>query len=133
MHAETAQRTPATARRPDWLVGGAAVAAASGAVFAWAACCALPMALALGGVGFSAAAIAGQRSWITLLAAVVLAAGWGLTWRRARACRLDRGCAPPSRVSILLLSVATALLLTAMAWPRLIEPSVLSAIRAAGV
>lgn len=41
----------------------AAVAAAAGAVFAWAACCVLPMSLALAGLGLGGLGwVAGQRT-----------------------------------------------------------------------
>ena len=116
----------------DALVGWAAVAASAGAVLAWAACCVLPMSLALAGSGMVATAtIAGQRSWLTAAAALILGAGWVLTWRRARACRVDRSCRAPSRLNVALLSGASVLLVAAVAWPGLIEPALLHLILAA--
>ena len=51
----------------------AAVAAAAGAVFAWAACCVLSMSLALAGLGLGGLSrVAGQRTWITLGALAVM-------------------------------------------------------------
>ena len=116
----------------DAVVGWAAVATSAGAVLAWAACCVLPMTLALAGTGMAVTAtLAGQRSWLTVVAALVLAAGWVLTWRRARACRIEPSCRPPSRVNIALLSGASVLLVAAVAWPSLIEPRLLHLILAA--
>src|SRR5258708_32623625 len=83
--------------RLDAVVGWAALATSTGAVLAWAACCVLPMALALAGTGTAATAtIAGQRSWVTGAAALTLAAGWILPWRGAPARGPAPGCPPPS-------------------------------------
>jgi mercuric ion transport protein len=118
--------------RTETLVGWGAIATALGAVLAWAACCVLPMALALAGTSMAAtAAIAGQRSWLTLAAALLLGAGWVLAWRRARACRVDQSCRPPSRLNMALLSGASILLVAAVAWPVFIEPALLHLILAA--
>ena len=108
----------------------AAVAAAAGAVFAWAACCVLPMSLALAGLGLGGLSwVAGQRAWITLAALAVIAVGWVVTWRRARMCRLDSACATPSRLGITLLSAATVLVLLALIWQPIVEPWALALIR----
>jgi len=110
----------------------AAVAAAAGAVFAWAACCVLPMSLALAGLGLGGLSwVAGQRTWITLAALVVIGVGWVVTWRRARMCRLDSTCAAPSRFGIGLLGAATVLVLLALIWQPIVEPWALSLIRSA--
>ncbi|MBC7168715.1 MFS transporter permease [Phenylobacterium sp.] len=110
----------------------AAVAAAAGAVFAWAACCVLPMSLALAGLGLGGLSwIAGQRTWITLAALGVVGMGWVLTWRRARKCRVDSACAAPSRLAVGLLGAATVLVLLALAWQPIIEPWALALIRSA--
>ena len=93
----------------------AAVAAGAGAVFAWAACCVLPMSLALAGLGLGGLSwVAGQRTWLTLAALGVIGMGWVLTWRRVRMCRLDSACAAPSRLGIGLLGAATVLVLLAL-------------------
>jgi mercuric ion transport protein len=128
---ETLRGAPKGTGGRDAVVGWAAVAAAAGAVFAWAACCVLPMGLVLAGVGFSAVAVAEQRSWLTLIAALVLAGGWWVIWRRSRECRLDATCRPPSRLNVVLLGVASLLLLIALAWPQAIEPRLLGLIRGA--
>lgn len=110
----------------------AAVAAAAGAVFAWAACCVLPMSLALAGLGLGGLSwIAGQRNAITLAALIAVGAGWLLTWRRARACRLDSGCPAPSRLGIGLLGAATLLVVLALVWQPIVEPWALALIRSA--
>lgn len=110
----------------------AAVAAAGGAVFAWAACCVLPMSLALAGLGLGGLSlIAEQRNWITLAALAVIGVGWILTWRRARMCRVDSACAAPSRLGIGLLGAATVLVLLALVWQPVVEPWALALIRSA--
>ena len=110
----------------------AAVAAAAGAVFAWAACCVLPMSLALAGLGLGSFGwIAGQRTWITFAALGVIGVGWVLTWRRARLCRIDIACRAPSRLGSAMLGVATALLLLALIWQPIVEPWAMSLIRSA--
>lgn len=118
--------------KPEAGLSWAAVAAAAGAVFAWAACCVLPMALGLAGVGLGSLSwFAGQRTWITLVALAVIGLGWVLTWRRARMCRLDRGCAVPSPLGVGLLAAASVLVLLALIWQPIIEPRALALIRSA--
>lgn len=113
-------------------VGWAAVAASVGAVFAWAACCVLPMSLALAGLGMGGVSwIAGQRTWITLAALGVIGVGWVLTWRRAQMCRTDAACRAPSRLGTGLLGAATVLALLALAWQSFVEPWALALIRGA--
>lgn len=110
----------------------AAVAAAAGAVVAWAACCVLPMSFALAGLGLSGLSwIAGQRTWITLAALGTVGAGWILVWRRARKCRVDAACGAPARLGIVLLGAATVLVLLALIWQPLVEPWALTFIRRA--
>ena len=125
----TTDPTPLS-RRGDTALGWSALAAAGLAVFAWAACCVLPMALAISGMSLAGGAVlAGQRTWFTLGAALVLAAGWWRVWRRRRACAADLSCAPASRLSVNLLGLATALLLLAIAWQPLVEPKALMILR----
>jgi len=113
--------------RPDGDGGKPAETALS-----WAACCVLPMSLALAGLGLGSFGwIAGQRTWITFAALGVVGVGWVLTWRRARMCRTDAACRAPSRLGTAMLGVATALCLLALTWQPIVEPWALSLIRSA--
>ena len=88
-------------RMPEVAVSASAALGGVASVFAWAACCVLPLALSVAGVSFAGAAvIAGARNWLTLLAAVILAAGW-------------------------LLVIASLLIVLSMAWQPYIEPWVM--------
>lgn len=113
-------------------LGWAAATAAVGAVFAWAACCVLPMSLALAGLGLGGLnLIAAQRNAITVAALAVIGLGWLFTWRRARMCRVDGACAAPSPLAIVLLGAATVLVLLALVWQPIVEPWALALIRSA--
>ncbi len=114
------------AGRPEMAVSVTAAVGAAASVFAWAACCVLPLGLSLAGLSFAGAAlIAGMRGWLTGLAIVVLLAGWGLHWRRLRMCRREDACRRPSRLAAGLLVAATVLVMLSLAWQPLIEPWVL--------
>lgn len=127
-----ARRDGAGGKPAETAVSWAAVAAAVGAVFAWAACCVLPMSLALAGLGLGSLGwFAGQRTWFTLTALVTIGAGWILTWRRSRMCRIASACAAPSRLGIGLLGAATLLVLLALIWQPIVEPWALALIRSA--
>ena len=116
----------------DIVVAWSAFSVAALAVFAWAACCVLPLALSIAGLSLAGAAvIAGQRTWLTLATVIVLGAGWWMVWRRRKACRLDAACPAPSRLMTGLLSAATILNGLALAWRPLIEPPLLSLLRTA--
>ncbi|WP_339915423.1 MFS transporter permease [uncultured Brevundimonas sp.] len=107
----------------------AAIGASLAAIVAWAACCVLPLGLAATGVTLAGTAVlANQRGWLTVAAAVILAAGWLMTWRRWHRARLNLGCARPSRLNVILLTVASLLLLIALIWQPLLEPALLSAL-----
>ncbi|WP_421934352.1 MFS transporter permease [Phenylobacterium sp.] len=117
--------------KADLVLGWSAVATASAAVFAWTACCVLPIALSVAGLSLAGTAwIAGQRSWLTIATVLVLGAGWWTVWRRRRACDADSNCRPPSPMTLGLLSAATLLALAALVWRPLIEPWLLSLLRA---
>ena len=108
---------------PEMAVSVSAAAGAAASLFAWAACCVLPLALSLAGVTFAGAAvIAGMRGWLTLVAIAALLAGWALHWRRRQRCRRDASCRRPSRVVFWLLVAATVLVTLSLAWQPIIEP-----------
>ena len=108
---------------PEVAVSASAAIGGVASVFAWAACCVLPLALSVAGVSFAGAAvIAGARTWLTLLAAVILAAGWLLHWRRLRMCRKDASCRRPSRLAFWLRGIASLLIVLSLAWQPYIEP-----------
>lgn len=110
-------------RIPEVAVSASAAIGGVAAVFAWAACCVLPLALSVAGVSFAGAAvIAGARNWLTLVAAVILVAGWLLHWRRLRMCRKDAACHRPSRLAFWLLVIASLLIVLSLAWQPYIEP-----------
>lgn len=116
--------------RRDAVLGWTAIATGAGAVLAWAACCVLPMALATAGLSLGATVwLATQRSWLTVLALVAFALTAFVTWRRSRRARTDASCAPPSRLSTVLLVASGFLVLLALAWQPLIEPPMLALIR----
>lgn len=119
-------------RVPDVAVGASAVFGGLASVLAWAACCVLPLALSIAGVSFAGAAVfAGARHWLTIVAALVLAAGWLLHWRRVRMCRRDAACGRPSRLVFWLLVSATMLIVLFMAWEPYVEPWALARLAAA--
>lgn len=92
-------------------------------LLAWAACCVLPLVLSIAGVSFAGVTVfAGARHWLTPIAAVVLAAGWLLHWRRSRMCRRDTACGRPSPLAFWLLVIATLLIVLSLAWEPFVEP-----------
>lgn len=121
---------PPYSDRRDRIVGWSALGGAVIAVFAWAACCVLPIALSFAGLSLAGMAlVAGQRTWLTLAAIVVLGVGWWNVWRRRRACEADAGCRPPARSTLVLLNVATFLVGLALIWQPFVEPRVLMLLR----
>lgn len=122
--------TSSRSRSPGTLLGWSAIGAAALTVFAWSACCVLPIGLSLIGVSLAGTALlAEQRTWLTVGSVIILAAGWRSMWRRRTPCSTDALCGPPSRLSMALLSVATALTVLAVVWRPLIEPWALSLMR----
>ena len=116
----TDQKRP---RIPEVAVSASAAVGGLASVFAWAACCVLPLALSVAGVSFAGAALfAGARNWLTLVAGVLVAAGWLLHWRRRRMCRRDAACARPSPLAFWLLAAASVLVTLSLAWEPVIEP-----------
>ena len=110
-------------RMPEIVISASAAIGGLASVFAWAACCILPLALSISGVSLAGAAIiAGARTWLTIVAVVILAAGWLLHWRRLRMCRRDVACARPSPLAFWLLILASVLVVLSLAWQPYIEP-----------
>lgn len=114
---------PVQFRRADLFAGAAAVSGGVLSVFAWAACCVLPLAMSLAGVSFAGAAmIAGLRGPMTIAAVIALAVGWVVIWQRRRRCETDATCPRPSSFAFWLMLLATLLVAAAMAWEPIIEP-----------
>lgn len=98
----------------------AAVGAVSGfgGLFAAAACCVLPVALASVGVGASGlASLSPLHAPLSVLALLAVAAGWYLYIKRLRACAADATCAQPSRSTPILLSFAAVFVVLSGIWP----------------
>lgn len=122
---------PNPPRIPEVAVSASAALGGLLSVFAWAACCVLPLALSVAGVTFAGAAvIAGARNWLTVVAIAILAAGWIVHWRRIRMCHRDAACRRPSPLAFWLLVVATALVVLSLAWQPYIEPWAMSRLAA---
>jgi mercuric ion transport protein len=114
---------PNRARIPEVAVSASAVVGGFASLLAWAACCVLPLVLSIAGVSFAGVAVfAGARHWLTPIAAVVLALGWLLHWRRSRMCRRDTACGRPSPLAFWLLVIATLLIVLSLAWEPFVEP-----------
>lgn len=121
---------PPPSDRRDRILSWSALGGSAIAVFAWAACCVLPITLSFAGVSLAGMAlVAGQRTWLTLGAVVVLGVAWWSVWRRRRACETGAGCMPPGRSTLVLLTVATLLAGLALIWQPLVEPRVLMLLR----
>lgn len=110
-------------RLPEVAVSASAAVGGLASVSAWAACCVLPLALSVAGLSFAGASVlAGARNWLTLVAGLVLTAGWLLHWRRRAMCRRDAACARPSPLAFWMLAAASVLVALSLAWESVIEP-----------
>lgn len=110
--------------------GAAAFGTAAGftALLSAAACCVLPLVLAGAGIGAGAFAALVRYHWpLTIFAAVAVAGGWLLYWRRQRACTADAACATaaPSRAIFVMLCVASLFVALSAIWPSLLEQPLL--------
>lgn len=106
--------------------GMAAVGTAGGftALFSAAACCVLPLAFALVGMGSGGLANLVPYHWpLTIGAGLLVAASWAFYARKRRACArsVDRAAAPPRRLTFVLLCVATGFVILSALWPGYIE------------
>ena len=88
-----------------------------------AACCVLPLCLAALGLGAGGLAVIVPYHWpLTIISALMLAAGWALYIRKRRACARDDTCATaPTRATVVLLSLATVFVLLSAIWPSTLE------------
>lgn len=101
----------------------AALATSSGALLACSACCVLPVALPAVALALGATTLSWMQAangWLTVGAALMLLAAWGLVWRQSS--RTGRRVA---KATIYMLGTATVLTGIALAWPWL-EPNLLA-------
>ncbi|MFP5328980.1 MAG: hypothetical protein ACLGHC_02425, partial [Alphaproteobacteria bacterium] len=122
MAEQSSTASPAIDRteRPVAAIG---MATSFAALFSAAACCVLPAALALAGMGAGGFAFVVPYHWpLTAASAIAVLIGWALYIRKRRACS-DADCAvqAPSRATFLLLSAATIFVLLSMAWKAFFE------------
>jgi mercuric ion transport protein len=101
--------------------GVAALGTAGGfaALLSAAACCVLPLAFAAAGLATGGLAFLVPYHWpLTIVAALAVAVGWFLYFRKQRACARDASCsvAAPSAATRSLLILATAFVLLSAVW-----------------
>lgn len=99
------------------------------ALFSAAACCVLPLALAGLGIGASGLAVFVPYRWpLTIVALVVVAAGWALYLRKRRAYSTDATCAvsAPSPATLWMLFGATVIVGITALWGVIEQPLMLA-------
>ena len=109
---------------PDRGVAAVGTIAGAGALFSAAACCVLPLALAAVGVGAGGLAAFVPFHWpMTIAAALAIAVGWFLYLRKRRACVANTSCAvaPPTRATLMMLSLASVFVALSALWPSYLE------------
>ncbi|MFZ5692838.1 MAG: hypothetical protein ACOY5F_16455 [Pseudomonadota bacterium] len=114
------------ARAPGSKAAGAVAVTASTAALACGVCCVLPFAVpavVLGSIGGVLAWFAEAYRWLTPIALIAVAAGWG--WVGYQSWRMRRS---PARSTIVVMSFATVVMMAAWIWPAF-EPSVLAFIK----
>lgn len=104
----------------------AAVGTAGGftALLSAMACCVLPLALALVGLGSGGLAVLVPYHWpLTIAAGLTVATGWALYGRNRLACARSSACtlAPPGRATFVILCFATVFVILSAVWPGYIE------------
>ena len=110
-------------------VAGLGMFAGLGGLTSAAACCVLPLALGALGTSMGGLAAIVPFHWpLTIVAALAVAAGWLLYWRRRRACAADASCsvAPPARATLWMLGVATLLVALSAIWPLYLQAPLMS-------
>lgn len=115
---------PASFEAPDRGVAAVGTIAGVGALFSAAACCVLPLGLAALGVGAGGLAAFVPLHWpMTIAAALAVGLGWFLYLRKRRACSADATCAvaPPTRTTLVMLSLATLFVALSALWPSYLE------------
>lgn len=117
--------TPAAAfEASDRGVATIGTVAGAGALFSAAACCVLPLAFAALGIGAGGLAAIVPFHWpMTIAAAAAIALGWLLYIRKRRACAASANCmvAPPTRATLVMLSLATVFVALSAVWPSYLE------------
>lgn len=99
-------------------------AASASALVSAAACCVLPLAFAAIGLGVGGLATLVPYHWpLTIGSAAAVGTGWLLYLRKRRACAVDANCAtaPPSRVTLVMLCLATVFVALSAIWPGYLE------------
>jgi mercuric ion transport protein len=92
-------------------------------LFGGAACCVLPLASASIGIGASGlASLSALHAPLFAVAALAVAGGWYLYFKRESACTLESNCEPPARTTPAVLALATALIILSGIWPFIEAP-----------
>lgn len=109
-------------------VAALGVVASLSAILAAAACCVLPAALAVLGVGAglsSSLSMLVPFHWpLTIAAVAAVALGWVFYARRRTLCLADTTCkiSAPTRATFILLCIATGFVALSAIWPRIEAP-----------
>lgn len=94
-----------------------------GGLFAAAACCVLPLALASIGIGAGAlASLSPLHAPLSAIALIAVLVGWYFYAKRRRACVTDASCERLSPATAPLLAVATVLVVISGIWPFIEAP-----------
>ena len=110
---------------PERGVAAVGTAASLTALFSAAACCVLPLALAGLGLGAGGLAVFVPYRWpMTIIASVLIIAGWMLYLRKHRACSADADCAVPApgRATLAMLVGATVIVVISALWGFIEQP-----------
>lgn len=111
-------------KSPDGRAAALGTLASASALFSAAACCVLPLAFATIGLGVGGLAAVVPLHWpLTIAAALAVGTGWFFYMRRRRACARNPHCAamPPTRGTLLILTLATLFVVLSALWPGYIE------------